>query len=258
MNFGANMPQNSTLSPSRPLVMKLRTIRDLTEAQCRLVEIMAKCQFGRVENLTVHSGQPVLAEGVRVVRVARLGAKNGGLPGSAEDYELKQAVRDLFDELERLKDCLILRLEFRHGLPCLLETSANTGVESVHLLLFVFFNYLGELRVKTVQFDFDAVSFFTLSVVVDGVQHNGFIRAYLHFQLANSNGNRHSRLDATLPVTFTQIQYSQNVALNFKGLSWPHVSVNTLVWRCGGCVAARGNRQKTLVHAPALSALLEH
>ena len=30
-------------------------------------------------------------------------------------------------------------------------------------------------------------------------------------------------------VTFTQIQYSQNVTLNFKGLSWPHVSVNTLV-----------------------------
>jgi hypothetical protein len=32
-----------------------------------------------------------------------------------------------------------------------------------------------------------------------------------------------------LTVTFTQIQYSQNVTLNFKGLSWPHVSVNTLV-----------------------------
>jgi hypothetical protein len=30
-------------------------------------------------------------------------------------------------------------------------------------------------------------------------------------------------------VTFTQIQYTQNVTLNFKGLSWPHVSVNTLV-----------------------------
>jgi len=32
-----------------------------------------------------------------------------------------------------------------------------------------------------------------------------------------------------ITVTFTQIQYSQNVTLNFKGLSWPHVSVNTLV-----------------------------
>ena len=33
----------------------------------------------------------------------------------------------------------------------------------------------------------------------------------------------------TLTVTYTQIQYTQTVLLNFKGLIWPHVSVNTLV-----------------------------
>jgi hypothetical protein len=32
-----------------------------------------------------------------------------------------------------------------------------------------------------------------------------------------------------ISVTFTQIQYTQTVLLNFKGLTWPHVSVNTLV-----------------------------
>jgi hypothetical protein len=32
-----------------------------------------------------------------------------------------------------------------------------------------------------------------------------------------------------LTVSFTQIQYSQTVLLNFAGLTWPHVSVNTLV-----------------------------
>jgi hypothetical protein len=32
-----------------------------------------------------------------------------------------------------------------------------------------------------------------------------------------------------ITVTFTQIQYSQVVLLNFAGLTWPHVSVNTLV-----------------------------
>jgi LysM repeat protein len=33
----------------------------------------------------------------------------------------------------------------------------------------------------------------------------------------------------SITVTYTQIQYSQNVSLNFQGLSWPHVSVATLV-----------------------------
>ncbi|KAH7267763.1 uncharacterized protein BKA55DRAFT_556543 [Fusarium redolens] len=33
----------------------------------------------------------------------------------------------------------------------------------------------------------------------------------------------------TIPVTYTQIQYSQTVFLNFNGLSWPHLSLATLV-----------------------------
>jgi hypothetical protein len=33
----------------------------------------------------------------------------------------------------------------------------------------------------------------------------------------------------TIEVTYTQIQYSQTVFLNFKPLTWPHVSVATLI-----------------------------
>jgi hypothetical protein len=32
-----------------------------------------------------------------------------------------------------------------------------------------------------------------------------------------------------ITFTFTQIQYSQVVMLNFNGLTWPHVSVATLL-----------------------------
>ena len=38
-----------------------------------------------------------------------------------------------------------------------------------------------------------------------------------------------SEMPRKIAVTFTQIQYSQTVLLNFNGLTWPHVSVNTLV-----------------------------
>ena len=41
-----------------------------------------------------------------------------------DDFELKQAVCDLLDELAQLRDGIVVRLEFRHGLPCLLETTA--------------------------------------------------------------------------------------------------------------------------------------
>lgn len=38
------------------------------------------------------------------------------------------------------------------------------------------------------------------------------------------------RTEATeIDVTYTQLQYTQTVFLNFNGLTWPHVSVATLV-----------------------------
>ncbi len=39
----------------------------------------------------------------------------------------------------------------------------------------------------------------------------------------------HLEMPRKITVRFTQIQYTQLVLLNFKGLTWPHVSVNTLV-----------------------------
>ena len=35
--------------------------------------------------------------------------------------------------------------------------------------------------------------------------------------------------DTTIDVSYTQIQYTQTVLLNFNNLTWPHVSVATLV-----------------------------
>jgi hypothetical protein len=35
--------------------------------------------------------------------------------------------------------------------------------------------------------------------------------------------------ETTIDVTYTQIQYTQTVFLDFNGLTWPHVSVATLV-----------------------------
>jgi hypothetical protein len=100
---------------------------DLSAQQRSLVELMREQQFGRVENVPIRAGQPIFNPEVRVVRVARLGGENGGINvPTAADFELKQSVCDLLDELARLQNGTILKLEFRHGLPCLLEIMAST------------------------------------------------------------------------------------------------------------------------------------
>jgi len=128
MSIRGNNHDRQARFPLRPPVKA----RDLSPQQRSLVEVMREQQFGRVENLPVRRGQPILDHDVKVVHVARLGGEKGGtkIP-SADDFELKQAVCDLFDELARLQDGTVVRLEFRHGLPCLLETCRAPQSETV-------------------------------------------------------------------------------------------------------------------------------
>lgn len=103
---------------------------DLTAVQLRLVQIMREYQFGRLENMPIQNGQPLVDRGVKIVHVVRLGDGNRGSNAAvAPEFELKQPVRDLFDELTRLCDGLIVKLEFRHGLPFLLETTTVIRIE---------------------------------------------------------------------------------------------------------------------------------
>jgi len=86
---------------------------------------MREHQFGRIENMPIREGQPAPDADTRIVRVVRLGSESerSKVP-VGEEFELKQAVRDLFEELARLRIGTIVKLEFRHGLPFLLETIA--------------------------------------------------------------------------------------------------------------------------------------
>ena len=96
----------------------MRRSGELSAQQRSLLEIMREHQFGRIENMSVRAGQPILDQGLKIVRVACLGGESGGtkLPGN-DEFELKRAVCDLFDELARLGHGTVLRLEFKRGLP---------------------------------------------------------------------------------------------------------------------------------------------
>jgi hypothetical protein len=101
-------------------------IQDLSPAQRSLVDLMRVHQFGHIENMPVRAGEPVFNRDVKVVRIVRLGGeRDPSKLTNAEDFELKRQVRDLFDELARLENGIVIRFEFRHGLPFLLETTAT-------------------------------------------------------------------------------------------------------------------------------------
>jgi hypothetical protein len=116
--------QSQTASSLRvPLIAQ-----NLSSAQRSLVDLMHMHQFGRIENMPVRDGEPIFNSDVKVIRVARLGGGGDAAKVTRTDeFELKRQVRDLFEELARLENGTVILLEFRHGLPLLLETASSVS-----------------------------------------------------------------------------------------------------------------------------------
>jgi hypothetical protein len=98
--------------------LDLRIKSSLSEAQCRLIELLQRLNFGRVEGLHVRSGEPVFDPPPRVIETLKMGAPNGPRAEAAlDDFWLKQPVVELIQAITYLGDGNILAIEVRHGLP---------------------------------------------------------------------------------------------------------------------------------------------
>jgi hypothetical protein len=92
--------------------------QDLSTGRIRLLELMQKLSFGRIENLVVRNGQPMLSPPPRIIREVKFGGENGPRPESSiEDFALKAQVVELFRHIDELQDGVIGVLEIKHGLP---------------------------------------------------------------------------------------------------------------------------------------------
>ena len=90
----------------------------LSPARRRLVEILQRLNFGRVEGLEIWGGEPVLDPMPRVTREHKFAGENGPRPEAARaDCKLKNQVADLMALLDAVGDGTIAVLSVKHGLP---------------------------------------------------------------------------------------------------------------------------------------------
>jgi hypothetical protein len=83
----------------------------------RLLETMQQLNFGRIENLAVHAGEPAFDPAPKIVQDIKIGGENGPRPELAQDdFVLKSQVAELFTHLSHLSDIAVV-IEVRHGLP---------------------------------------------------------------------------------------------------------------------------------------------
>lgn len=98
------------------------TKRGLSGPRQQLLELLQELNFGRLEQLVVRGGEPVLDPRPRIVREVKFGAENGPRPErGARDFALKAQVVELCAALDRLQDGAIDLIEVKHGLPFRME-----------------------------------------------------------------------------------------------------------------------------------------
>jgi len=90
----------------------------LPPARRRLVTLMQDVNFGRVEGLLVHGGEPVFNPPPRVLREFKPGGENGCRPeAQLRDFELKKEVVALLQYFSQVQNATVHSIEIRHGLP---------------------------------------------------------------------------------------------------------------------------------------------
>lgn len=84
----------------------------------RLVELMQRLGYGRIEDLEVRGGEPAFEPAPRVIQEIKIGGENGPRPELArDDFALKSQVTEFFGHLGRLGQGVVKVIEVKHGLP---------------------------------------------------------------------------------------------------------------------------------------------
>ncbi len=99
----------------------------LSEPQSRLVELLQRINFGRIERLLVKSGMPVFDPPPRVIQKLKMGGDNAPRPEvDLQDFWLKRPTIEMLRAIADLGDGVVLSIDVKHGLPFSLEIEHRT------------------------------------------------------------------------------------------------------------------------------------
>lgn len=92
---------------------------DLTTGRAMLVELMSQIGHGRIEGIPIRDGEPLFHPRPRVLRSFRFGGDARRWKHTVlDDFSLKEEVVQLFDEISRIGNGIIVSLDLKDGLPC--------------------------------------------------------------------------------------------------------------------------------------------
>lgn len=100
----------------------------LSPARKRLVDVLQDLQFGRIEGMAITGGDPQFDPphpSPTIIQTIKLPVEARPPETGSANSLLKQQMVDLFQHFGRQQTGMVRRLEFRFGLPCLVEIVAG-------------------------------------------------------------------------------------------------------------------------------------
>jgi hypothetical protein len=94
-----------------------RTKCKLSPPRQRLLHLLQRIYFGRVDGLRVADGEPQFDPPPKVTREIKFGGANAPRAELPEDFALKRQHLELFERLDRIGNGVIESLSVQHGLP---------------------------------------------------------------------------------------------------------------------------------------------
>ena len=111
---------------------ELTTKSSLSDSHRRLVELMQRLNFGRIQNLVVRDGAPIFFDPApKVIQKVKIGGENGPRPElSCDDFLLKKQTVELLEAIADLGNGTVLIIDVKHGLPFAVEIELAASVDT--------------------------------------------------------------------------------------------------------------------------------
>lgn len=90
----------------------------ITGAQKRLIQLMQEVHYGKIEDLVISGGEPVLGLPVKVLRDIKLSGDGSRKPAFPDrDYLDRPQVVEMLRQFKKLGDGIVQLVEIHDGLP---------------------------------------------------------------------------------------------------------------------------------------------
>ncbi len=101
------------------------TKSNLSSSRKKLIELMQRINFGRIDGLIVENGEPVFDPPPRIILEVKFGGENCTIPEIVSgDFTLKSKALEFFTYLDHLSNGTVETIEIKHGLPFNMKVEA--------------------------------------------------------------------------------------------------------------------------------------